>query len=174
MAVTVIPNYINRAGRFLLGLQRQGYIDNPAAFVSRSVIQSKGNVVVTYMEIVTAIRQLAAEMPDFVYKKPDGADNCSNLNGGCEKYPDHTGCIVGQAVRRCGLNVPSEHEFNSARVLISDQTMDVDSHAVAWISVAQGSQDNGDSWQEAVERADIAYPNILARQQSSLATKESK
>lgn len=117
---------------------------------------------ISSLDIVREVRKLAAEMPDFVYTKENpSADNCSNTRGGCSKYPDHKGCIVGQAIRRCGLDIHQSLDEASAYALILPLEINDVCTASRWLRRAQRHQDCGNSWENAVYEADRAFPEIV-------------
>lgn len=124
---------------------------------------------VTTLDVVNEIKKLAAEMPDFVYvADPEhkiGSTGCSYIYGGCNKYPEHCGCIVGQALKRLGIDVAEQHEDAPASLVLrylglSDRVgrfvhgANTMLRHSRWISVVQRQQDKGSSWSEAVEAAD--------------------
>lgn len=64
-----------------------------------------------YLEdVVSEIKKLAEEMPDFLYKSVGASEafarGCQYTKGGSDKYQEHCGCIVGQAMVR---SVSPEH-----------------------------------------------------------------
>lgn len=107
------------------------------------------------VDFIPVVRQLAEEMPDFQYVKPDEALNCSNVAGGDAKYPDHPGCIIGQAAKRLGLTINEYHEQEDVEQLCLAYSIDcTDFKRFKWLATVQSNQDGGCPWQRAVDRAD--------------------
>lgn len=50
-------------------------------------------------DVLDHATKLSQEMPDFVYLVDhDKRETCKYTRGGCPTYPDHCGCIIGQAI----------------------------------------------------------------------------
>lgn len=115
--------------------------------------------------VVSEVRRLATEYPDFVYRNGDEVVGCSNLEGGDTKYPHLEGCIIGQAVRNLGFEIPCIcEEYNAARLLshLYDETItcdaaphpDLSPTAIEWLTDVQINQDASHPWRDAVSLAD--------------------
>ncbi|AAN01683.1 hypothetical protein P755_gp071 [Mycobacterium phage Quink] len=122
-------------------------------------------------KIITKIREIAAEKPDFVYQPPvnDYADHCVYVHGG------QPSCIVGQALWKLGIIGPSlevdrtridDTEPGSGRGLESSPNragsrgllrylgLEVSPEEDDWIRAVQQNQDCEHSWADSVKWAD--------------------
>ncbi|QXN74629.1 hypothetical protein SEA_JETAIME_68 [Mycobacterium phage JeTaime] len=122
-------------------------------------------------KIITKIREIAAEKPDFVYQAPvnDCADYCVYVHGG------QPSCIVGQALWKLGIIGPSlevdrtridDTEPGSGRGLESSPNragsrglfrylgLEVSPEEDDWIRAVQQNQDCEHSWADSVKWAD--------------------
>ena len=104
-------------------------------------------------KVVAAIRQLAGESPDFVYRK-DGAL--------CSYFPDDynpQGCIVGAAMRQCGHTIAAHYENAVAENMVARilrlRYTPKNADVLRWITLVQGYQDQGLCWKFAVALADV-------------------
>lgn len=114
--------------------------------------------------IVTEVRRIAAEYPDFVYtetKMPVGSIWVTR----CFYSPNESnpnGCIIGFAMRNLGMSVDefdTNHDSISAETVIPLRLGLSDSaefEALEWLNTVQRRQDHGKSWSEAVVSADGA------------------
>jgi len=132
----------------------------------------------TLDDLVNAVREVAAERPDFIYKRR----TYTNHEKVCVyTEPDGTpSCIIGVALARVGDPVPSwdEDRFYSPSVdreltifgtrvwldyfgidNIWNESDEVRSR-IHWLNYLQNQQDNGATWSEAVEWADRNYAII--------------
>ena len=107
-------------------------------------------------KVVAAIRQLAGESPDFVYRK-DGVE----VGDGCSYFPDDynpQGCIVGAAMRQCGHTIAAHYESAVAENMVARilrLSFEPNEEILRWITVVQGHQDMGLCWKFAVALADV-------------------
>ena len=110
----------------------------------------------TAKDVISAIREIAAENPDFTYTE--------DLYGNCKYYPtpgNPMGCIIGAALTRLGFDRQNELQFERT------EGSDVVKYLVGalnkqderWVSSVQASQDTGTSWANAVIYADAALSN---------------
>lgn len=125
--------------------------------------------------VITAIRELAAERPDFKYTDQEGSesdDGCSYIGSSWFDSSKGEGCIVGQALMRTGvkredlkavedalsqaLNVGQLHARNPELFGESQPTRD----ELRWMLDVQSQQDNERSWADAVTIADGILRNI--------------
>jgi hypothetical protein len=106
-------------------------------------------------DIVTEIRRLAAESPDYVYERP--GQSCV--------YVEYIGdeligsCIVGKALVNLGVN-PADllfEEIPGAYNLLRNPVK-MAPEQVWWIDTVQGAQDDGTPWAESVAAADETHP----------------
>ncbi|QAY06595.1 hypothetical protein SEA_COOKIES_65 [Mycobacterium phage Cookies] len=124
-------------------------------------------------KIITKIREIAAEKPDFVYQAPvnDCADYCVYVHGG------QPSCIVGQALWKLGIIGPSL-ETDRTRIedpepgctasegntpnqsgshgLLKYLGLEVSPEEGFWIRAVQQNQDCRFAWGESVHLADLA------------------
>lgn len=120
----------------------------------------------TVADVVTEVRKLAAERPDFNYKaqpglEPSDMGGCSYV--GRDRYdPEGEGCIIGQALARLGVNHDDlvEREGNLASTaiqrLLGQVVTDVDDFDEdRWLDAVQGNQDAAHPWGIAVANADM-------------------
>jgi hypothetical protein len=122
---------------------------------------------ITLDDVVTEIRTLASEQPDFVYHNEAGkvgpgvTCNYRHNRMGDPNHNGTAGCIVGQALDRLGYVVPGKYEGSSAlEVLAAGLDLNVDNRAAAWIVEVQQHQDKGEAWGEAVRHADDLFPQV--------------
>ena len=124
---------------------------------------------ITPANLEQAVRELAAENPDFIYRSV-------GFDGGCHYFPtppaNPLGCIIGAAVRRLGHDLSQECEGEGAEAVLSDiwgSTFHrsgeapyelVRRHlATNWFGRVQVLQDRGHPWLTAVSTADAdGYP----------------
>ncbi|MFF0498492.1 hypothetical protein ACFYU5_18955 [Nocardia aobensis] len=109
-------------------------------------------------DIVSEIRRLAAENPDYIYQSR--GDACVYVE------PDEAGvlvgsCIVGKALVNLGVN-PAELEWEIGTIpgayhLLRSRVGGA-SREVWWIDWVQGEQDTGYSWADSVASADQERP----------------
>ena len=107
-------------------------------------------------KLIAAIRELAAESPDNIYDRGQ-SHACSYVVGECSNGTQ--GCIVGQALRRLGLETPDFKEpvddylfnhYDCGRVDDVSRTL--------WLIAVQTEQDSSNTWAYAVEDADESNP----------------
>lgn len=123
-------------------------------------------------EFVAAVRQLADENPDKVYKLPQVWDENGFVEGTSCLYvePDlDTGelvgsCLIGRAL--VNLGVPVEeldiNEGMSIQRLNHNIDLGLPDDVAYWAGVAQGIQDANHTWSDAVNGADRDYPWVVA------------
>jgi hypothetical protein len=108
----------------------------------------------TYDDVITAVRELAAEKPDFVYTPDAGACLYVHPNSDGTISP---GCLIGQAFQRVG--VPNEvllryNDRNIELVANAGEITDVANIKIGWLTRIQWYQDNSKTWAYAVQQAD--------------------
>lgn len=116
--------------------------------------------------LTKAIRDLARRRPKFVYQAVDGSDQCSNVEGGDPAYPAAKGCIVGQAFKTLGYEIPPEHEDSGVGVLLCVFEIPVTRSQYAWLSSVQHDQDRQLPWQRCVSLADTNYRKVKELEQA--------
>lgn len=106
-------------------------------------------------DVVSEIRKVAAEQPDFIYN--DGSlDEClytENADG------SPGGCIVGRALMRLDVEEEDlvENDGQYASRVLSELDISGNSLVMHWIDEVQRVQDGGKTWAEAVQSADAYY-----------------
>lgn len=112
---------------------------------------------ITDSTLVQALRDLAAERPDYVYSNPDIENSpsaCLYVHG------DEPGCIVGAALHRLGvpLDVLSAYEGEGASTLLhylnDDGVTSVSDDVRQRVSNVQRDQDGREPWAKAVKALD--------------------
>lgn len=119
---------------------------------------------ITLLQLIEAIRQVAAGEPDFVYDTADRTASCDYAPNALNRC----GCIVGEALALLG--VPRERlarldmmaagngQINSwgTRPLagVLADLVEPDALYSYWVILVQTAQDGGRSWAEAVAYAD--------------------
>lgn len=109
------------------------------------------------IQVIKAVREVAAEQPDHVYRKPDDASNCHYVdrdNG--DRVP---GCLVGQGLWKVGLidgSLFDDYDVNGAGVAGILDYVQIDCLPIQseWLERVQNRQDAGATWGEAVAYAD--------------------
>ncbi|MEV2222668.1 hypothetical protein AB0E01_22650 [Nocardia vinacea] len=104
-----------------------------------------------------AVRDIAAENPDFVYVAPGDDDTCVYVDeNGCPS------CIIGQAAARIGVPIATLQSWDSGEsgapsINIGSILRDaygMDDHRAFWFATVQWRQDKGGRWGMAVSIAD--------------------
>jgi hypothetical protein len=109
---------------------------------------------ITIDQLITEVRRLAAEKPDYVYTP---AFNDKTTIACWYQAPGKEHCIFGQALANIGVTVPYDNEGSRIRLLIT--SMDAIEHTrdekkLDWCTNAQNAQDRGNSWSQAILDAD--------------------
>ena len=128
----------------------------------------------TMQDVVSEVRKLAQERPDFNYIKQAarGAnDSGCSYTGASQTFPNEgEGCIVGQALQRLG--VPRErlllHEGAAGghvAARLAEVEGDVRSPEYYWLDHAQSAQDMGFTWSGAVALADGDFIKVEDREE---------
>lgn len=121
-----------------------------------------GNTQATIEDLVAAVREIAAESPNFVYTTPTVPDG--SLYADCVYVHEGRGsCLLGQAALKVGLIDASieNTELNTATfsrlcidlASLSGIVADKDD-LVDWLNNVQDYQDSAESWGFAVAEAD--------------------
>jgi hypothetical protein len=127
-------------------------------------------------DLAKAVREAAAENPDFVYKPR----SYSNHKDVCV-YTTPEGvadCIIGVGLAKCGDPVPAWNErtdyyassdreiaiFGSeiweeyfGEITLAEETV------LRWLALVQSCQDRGNTWSDAVGQADRDYSDVTVR-----------
>jgi len=126
----------------------------------------------TARALVIAVREVAAANPDKIYIKETDAHGYSSC---LYTHKDGSpGCLIGQGLAKLGIKVSHDETRNTEGIDSSngcwpeleaddeDQAYEEVSVLVNWLSAAQGHQDVGYPWSEAVAEADAHYPSVQA------------
>lgn len=109
---------------------------------------------ITDEQLISTLRALAAERPDYVYKAPAHMTGfkCFYVHTDSSGEPTGPGCIVGAALHRLGvpLEVLAEHEGGPARDVIASLTYGASWGLMHRVGCVQGLQDTGHCWADAV------------------------
>jgi len=139
----------------------------------------------TLFDLADAVREVAAERPDFVYKRRDYPNHrqvCVYTTP--DGVPD---CIIGVALAKVGDAVPAwdcsrDYRCNEDRELGSvggrswRQYWDTDEaelDVLKWLTSVQARQDSETPWQQAVELSDSYYPGGTNRPVSKASGEDS-
>ena len=105
-------------------------------------------------EIWTEMVKVANADPDFVYKSQGGMTcGYAGMDGG---YSDGRGCLVGQALANLGYTTEELLELDevgAANYVLRMFGFDPNGFISFAIARAQGEQDRGSSWAEAIDKA---------------------
>lgn len=118
-------------------------------------------MIVDGLELVSAVRALAAENPDKVYESPD--EGCYYIHEtDCGLVG---GCIVGQAAIKVGVPVEVLRGFDKrgdhAGVAHTFTEFQLSASVLSWLTFVQESQDHGVPWGEAVAGADRNWGDLI-------------
>ena len=127
---------------------------------------TEGNIRIPELgALITEIRKVALEKPDFIYASIPGKPcKYSRLQGKAEAGKE-PGCIVGHAFYRLGMTMDDLEELDSradsaVKDVILQDAEDTDKwsmeevNKLEWLAEVQEAQDNGSSWSRAVSLAD--------------------
>lgn len=114
-------------------------------------------ITLTAQQILDGLTEIAEANPDHKYQKPTEDGLCLYFHG------DEPGCIVGQLLAKHGVTGDQMREVDDAQGwmlneravgdLIEAGIIDTDHEGYAMLTVAQKSQDDGNTWGEAVAEA---------------------
>ena len=109
---------------------------------------------ITIADVVSKVRELAAESPEYVYKASAG-EQCVNYEMDDEGNPiPMSGCIVGQALDALGVDMISIRPGGSAPVALYYAGIEFEEVDASWLIKVQIAQDGRVKWSDAVARAD--------------------
>lgn len=111
---------------------------------------------ITAEQLIEKVRELVTANPEFVYRRPEGQISCL--------YREHNGtpgCLFGQALTALGVELTDVHERRTIDVLLPQLGISVTRLQVEWMMSVQNAQDLGQSWAEAIDRADFRRPLTL-------------
>lgn len=104
-------------------------------------------------QVMTTLREVVAENPDYVYESPDRTADIPCLY----VHDDKPGCLVGHVLNRLGVELEdlSEYEGSDADKFVRPGF--VSERAGRVLQHAQFEQDRGDAWRYALDAAETAY-----------------
>lgn len=108
---------------------------------------------VTADQIITEVRRLAAEKPDFVYEKPEFSAFCLYMHG------EEPGCIFGQALHNLGWDVTAP-DAGTINTVLDDNDVHRTERQALWMREVQHEQDTRTPWGDAVAKADEEFPLV--------------
>jgi hypothetical protein len=111
--------------------------------------------------IYETTRAVVAESPERIYKAPEGSPYEPGM---ClYSHGDVPGCLVGQVLHRLGVPLAEfhKHEGQPAGVVMSSLINIVgnDTRAGQFLDAAQGQQDSGEKWADALTAAEAYLPS---------------
>ncbi|MFD8018943.1 hypothetical protein ACFV6G_00740 [Streptomyces lavendulae] len=104
--------------------------------------------------VISALREVVAERPDYVYSSPDymseddEGGRCFYVHKDEDGNPVAAGCVVGAALYRLGVPLEwmEQLEGRPASTLVGMLYPELSQRTVNVLSLAQSAQDNGDTW----------------------------
>ncbi len=117
----------------------------------------------TVPEVITEMRKIATERPDFVYveqpmNEPERRTSGCSYVSASVGLSEGEGCIVGQALQRLGFDKAALQPFDGHVASAALTGLGV-THGEGdyWIDKVQSKQDTGSSWGEAVRLVDAEW-----------------
>lgn len=127
-------------------------------------------------DVAKEVRRLALEKPDFVYTPytvvPSDEQDCVDFYG--EEYTPSErclyvhetdeglvgGCIVGQALINCGVDIEQLHDVGDTCVkeALESQGIHVSALCEDWLTTIQQEQDDCKTWIDSLKIADEKFP----------------
>jgi hypothetical protein len=112
----------------------------------------------TLLTLKFEVIRLANEMPDFYYYPEVIGGSFRYTSGGCDSYPDNSGCIVGQAARNIDPSLYSVMENNDYKSIIkvlsiayiNDKRSGRDWELTSYLSDVQYNQDRKEKWLDCI------------------------
>lgn len=117
----------------------------------------------TVKKLFKECQKLVEEFPDFIYSRTDSAaTSCSNTLGGDERYPDNSGCIIGQAYKRLtGVDVPGGYDdacvadLAGGNLLANGKSTTKTKMYLDKLAILQVWQDRGEKWVDSMNAAEL-------------------
>ncbi|RKN35961.1 hypothetical protein [Streptomyces hoynatensis] len=108
---------------------------------------------ITDEDLARAIREVAAEDPNYVYRRRGRGATSSAKRCNC---PICSGCLIGTALHRLGvpLETLAQHESKPAHEVLDHVAPDVSSYMKLKATRVQRLQDLGATWRQAARRLD--------------------
>lgn len=125
----------------------------------------------TALGLIKEIAALAEKYPENRYNSavPGTTSGCSYLRGSNSKTKQ-LGCIVGQALQRCGITKEQLEpiEYNGINEMHRKIGLaDAEQQFLTWLFFVQNKQDTGTHWKNAVREADEMYPSVATLRQQA-------
>ncbi|MER6485724.1 hypothetical protein ABT264_19475 [Streptomyces virginiae] len=117
-------------------------------------------ITVTTDEVMTTLRAVVAERPEYVYRKPSDVDNtwdaCLYVHpAGGGREEEAPGCVVGTVLHRLGVPLAElAMREGTAAYSVVHELLDVPDEAQAALQYAQTQQDGGSTWSRALQAAE--------------------
>lgn len=118
---------------------------------------------ITDTQIISTLREVVAERPDYVYKAPAHMEGA--ISGAC--FYVHTdggagkpGCIVGYVLNRLGVPLADLTVWEGTSALEVAAEFGVSDEAARTLNHAQIVQDGGESWSAALESAERYFAEV--------------
>jgi hypothetical protein len=115
---------------------------------------------VDLITLITTVRKIAAKYPDAIYKRGETKIECYYSKGisstPSNKIPGK-GCLIGRALREMRQKVDPSSEGEVVASFINYTTDEYP--YMQWLEQLQMSQDAQREWRNAVEIADIRFPD---------------
>lgn len=121
---------------------------------------------ITGKKVVKRVREIAKENPDFIYTDQGANDSeCSYLGRSMSEPNVGQGCIVGQALLDLGVTreemVEAEIEGVPGYEVLEYLGIESKFKHNIFLDYVQESQDDGETWKEAVEYADNEVGRVV-------------
>lgn len=118
---------------------------------------------ITDKTVMTTLREVVAERPDFVYKAQttysddDATPMCGYVHTN-ENGAKVCGCLVGHVLNRLGvpLDTLAEYEGKGAEYVVEGLDLNLSRQTARVLWIAQDEQDRGKPWGEALAKAEAA------------------
>lgn len=115
---------------------------------------------VTGQNVITAVREIVAENPDFIYAPPQSGGQCLYVHP--DEYGQKTivGCLLARAFVKCGISVDPLAAFDTdddgvdAAAVAAELGINATDDEGRWMVSVQGFQDARYPWNDAVILAD--------------------
>lgn len=129
--------------------------------------------VITDEMVVATLRAVVAERPDYVYRRPEHmlplVDGEGETEADCfyvHTAPDDVdeltpGCLVGTVLYRLGVPLEVLEEWEGSGGYEVTSEFGASRTACSLMSEVQSTQDGGQPWRVALERAEERYPEVF-------------